>query len=394
MRKTDFSQERRKLLVPVEKHPGAWALVPPPAPRVDELTGLPGISAEVSRAHAALANLQTLTAGLPNPDLVTRTSDRREAVRSSQIEGTNSGIDELLTFEVTGSDEGLPPDVHVTLNYVLSLQYGLSKVREKGVSAFDRRLIEELHAHLMTGADHNGTPGEFRNKQNWIGGIKIDQARFVPPPPDQVPACMEDLISMLQYKATEEDQLEIPIVVRMAVAHAQFETIHPFIDGNGRVGRILLPLMLAAEGYPPVYLAGYLKDNQREYYDALAGVQLQGKWAEWIKFFAVGVDAAVQESIRTALGLEVILKRWKEKILGLGLRRQSVLYRFPDLMLGTPVLTAHKAKDTLGISFQAASAALVQLEDMGILVQKEKHQRYRTFYAREVIELLNRPAAG
>ena len=394
MRKTDLSQERRKLLVPVEKHPGAWALVPPPTPRVDGLTGLPGISAEVSRAHAALANLRTLTSGLPNPDLVTRTADRREAVRSSQIEGTSSGIDELLTFEVTGSDEGLPPDVHVTLNYVLSLQYGLSKVREKGISAFDRRLIEELHAHLMTGVDHYGTPGEFRKKQNWIGGIKIDQARFVPPPSDQVPACMEDLISMLQYKATEEDQLEIPIVVRMAVVHAQFETIHPFIDGNGRVGRILLPLMLAAEGYPPVYLAGYLKDNQREYYDALAGVQLQGKWAEWIKFFAVGVDAAVQESISTALGLEVILKRWKEKILELGLRRQSVLYRFPDLMLGTPVLTAHKAKDALGISFQAASAALAQLEDMGILVQKEKHQRYRTFYAREVIELLNRPAAG
>jgi Fic family protein len=394
MRKTDLSQERRKLLVPVEKHSGAWALVPPPTPRVDELTGLPGISAEVSRAHAALANLQSLTAGLPNPDLVTRTADRREAVRSSQIEGTNSGIDELFTFEVTGSDEGLPPDVHVTLNYVLSLQYGLSKVREKGVSAFDRCLIKELHAQLMAGADHNGTPGEFRKKQNWIGGIKIDQARFVPPPSDHVPACMEDLISMLRYKATEEDQLEIPIVVRMAVVHAQFETIHPFIDGNGRVGRILLPLMLAAEGYSPVYLAGYLKDNQREYYDALAGVQLQGKWAEWIKFFAVGVDAAVQESISTALALEVILKRWKEKILELGLRRQSVLYRFPDLMLGNPVLTAHKAKGTLGISFQAASAALAQLEAMGILVQREKHQRYRTFYAWEVIELLNRPAVG
>ena len=394
MRKTDLCQNRRRLLVPVEKHPGAWALVPPPTPRVDELTGLPGISADVARAHAALANLQTLTAGLPNSDLVTRTADRREAVRSSQIEGTNSGIDELLAFEVTGSDEGLPPDVHVTLNYVLSLQHGLSKVREKGISAFDRHLVEELHSHLMTGTDHNGIPGEFRKVQNWIGGLKIDQARYVPPPAAAVPACMEDLISVLRYAPAEEDQLEIPIVVRMAVVHAQFETIHPFIDGNGRVGRILLPLMLAAEGYPPVYLAGYLKDNQREYYDALAGVQLQGKWASWIKFFAIGVDAAVQESIRTALGLEAILKRWKETILRLGLRRQSVLYRFPDLMLGTPVLTAHKAKDALGISFQAASAALAQLEEMGILVQKAKTQRYRTFFARDVIELLNRPAAG
>jgi Fic family protein len=392
MRKTDLSHERRKLLVAVESHPGAWALVPPPTPRVDELTGLRGLQAEVSRAHVALANLQTLSEGLPNPDLVTRTADRREAVRSSQIEGTSSGLDELLAFEVTGSDEGLPPDVHVTLNYVTALEHGLQQVREKGIAALTRGLIEELHAHLMTGADYNGTPGEFRKKQNWIGGIKIDQARFVPPPADNVPACIEDLLSMLQYAPAEEDQLVIPIVIRMAVVHAQFETIHPFIDGNGRIGRILLPLMLAAEGYPPVYLAGYLKDNQREYYDALAGVQLQGKWAEWIKFFAVGVDAAVQESIGTALGLEAILKRWKEVIAGLGLRKQSVMYRFPDLMLGTPVLTAHSAKDALGISFPAASAALAQLEGMGILVQREKHQRNRTFYAKEVIELLNKPS--
>jgi len=242
-------------------------------------------------------------------------------------------------------------------------------------------------------ADYPGTPGEFRGRQNWIGGgSKIDQARFVPPPAGNVKACMDDLISMLQYAPAEEDQLEMPIVIRMAVVHAQFETIHPFIDGNGRVGRILLPLMLAAESYPPVYLAGYLKDNQREYYDALAGVQLQGKWSEWIKFFATGVDAAVQESMSTALGLEAILRKWKGIVEGLGRRRQSVLYRFPELMIGNPVLTAHQAKDALGISFPSASAALTTFEEMGILVQLKKHQRNRTYYAKDVIELLNRPA--
>ncbi|MFH1028710.1 MAG: Fic family protein, partial [Pseudomonadota bacterium] len=299
---------------------------------------------------------------------------------------------DLLTYEATGNDEGLPPDVRVTLNYVTSLEYGLRQVREHGISAFTSDLVKELHAQLMSRVDFTWTPGEFRDKQNWIGGLKIDQARFVPPPADNVPDCMDDLISMLRYVPAEEDQIEIPIVVRMAVVHAQFETIHPFFDGNGRVGRILMPLMLAAEGYPPVYLAGYLKDNQREYYDALAGVQLQGKWAEWIRFFAIGVDAAVQESISTALGLEAILRKWKEMVAELGLRRQSVLYKFPELMLGTPVLTAHKAKDALGISFPSASAALALLEEKGILVQRKKHQRYRTFYARDVIELLNRPA--
>jgi Fic family protein len=394
MRKTDLSPDRRALLVPVEDHSGAFALVPPPPPRVHELIGLQGLQAEVSRAHAALASLKSLSDGLPNPDLVTRTADRREAVRSSQIEGTNSGLDDLLTYEATGSDAGLPPDVQVTLNYVNSLEYGLQKVRHSGVAAFTCDLVKEIHARLMGGvSDYPGTPGEFRDNQNWIGGgLKIDQARFVPPPAGNVQACMGDLLSILQYAPAEEDQLVMPIVTRMAVVHAQFETIHPFGDGNGRVGRILLPLMLAAESYPPVYLAGYLKDNQREYYDALAGVQLQGKWAEWIRFFATGVDAAVQESISTALGLEAILRKWKGIVEGLGRRRQSVLYRFPELMIGSPVLTAHKTKDALGISFPSASAALALFEEMGILVQREKHRRNRTFYAKDVIELLNRPA--
>lgn len=394
MRKTDLSLDRRQLLIPVKTHPGAFALVPPPTPGIDQLMGLRGIQDEVSRARIALYNLQTLSKALPNPDLVTRTADRREAVRSSQIEGTGSDINDLLTFEATGSDEGLPPDVQVTLNYLTSLEFGLQQVRQYGLAAMSKKLIEDLHAYLMNGSEYNWTPGVFRDKQNWIGGGRsIDQARFVPPPAENIDACIADLLSMLQYSPSEEDQVEVSIVTRMAVVHAQFETIHPFFDGNGRVGRILLPLMLAAEGYPPVYLAGYLKDNQREYYDALAGVQLQGKWADWIKFFALGVESAVQESIGTALGLEAILKRWKEIIEGSGTRKQSVLYKFPELMLGTPVLTAHKAKDALGISFPSASAALKLMEEYGILTQQNKQRRNRTFYAKEVIELLNKPSS-
>lgn len=394
MRKTDLSLDRRQLLIPVKTHPGAFALVPPPTPGIDQLMGLRGIQDEVSRARIALNNLQTLSKALPNPDLVTRTADRREAVRSSQIEGTGSDINDLLTFEATGSDEGLPPDVQVTLNYLTSLEFGLQQVRQYGLAAMSKKLIEDLHAYLMNGSEYNWTPGVFRDKQNWIGGGRsIDQARFVPPPAENIDACIADLLSMLQYSPSEEDQVEVSIVTRMAVVHAQFETIHPFFDGNGRVGRILLPLMLAAEGYPPVYLAGYLKDNQREYYDALAGVQLQGKWADWIKFFALGVESAVQESIGTALGLEAILKRWKEIIEGSGTRKQSVLYKFPELMLGTPVLTAHKAKDALGISFPSASAALKLMEEYGILTQQNKKRRNRTFYAKEVIELLNKPSS-
>ncbi len=364
MKKNDLSSPRQKLLVPCIGYSGAFALIPPPTPRVLDLSGL---GDELRRASNALELLKDLSSRLPNPNLITRTADRREAVRSIQV----------------------------TRNYVRALEYGLQKVRQSGASAINCNLVKELHAHLMDGVEYNGTPGEFRKKQNWIGGGgNIYKARFVPPPHDHVQACMGDLELLLQYSPSEDDQMVLSIVVRMAIAHAQFETIHPFVDGNGRVGRILLPLMLAAEGYPPVYLAGYLKDNQREYYDGLEGVQLRGKWSEWVQFFAAGVEVGVQESMRTAFDLEGILNKWKGQIAELGLRSQSVLYKFPELMIGTPVLTVHHAKDALGISFPTASAALGELEKMGILVQPVKQQRNRTFMAMEVIDVLNRPARG
>ena len=390
MRKSDLSPERRKRLVPVDEYPGAWALIPPKTPH-----SLDGISAgdELSRAHQALDLLEELSKRLPNPALITRTVDRREAVRSSQIEGTRSDVNDLLAYEATGSDEGLPPDVRVTRNYVAALEYGLEKVRHDGASAIDCALIKALHARLMTGTDYSGTPGEFRTKQNWIGGgTSIYNATYVPPPPENVPGCMGDLETLLKYAPAEEEQMFLSVILRMAIAHVQFESVHPFLDGNGRMGRILLPLMLAAEGYPPVYLAGYMKDRQRDYYEALAGVQLKDKWSEWVRFFARGVEEAAQESIRTGLALEGVLEKWRGTVGRLELRSHSVLHRLPELMLGTPVLTAHKVKDALGISFPSASAALKKMEELGILIRPNESRRNRVFVATEVIEILNRPA--
>jgi Fic family protein len=392
MRKTDLSPARQKLLVPVDSHPGALALVPPKTPH--RLGGIK-VRDELTRAHAALSLLKDLSDRLPNPDLITRTADRREAVRSSQIEGTSSDVDDLLAYEVTGSDEGMPPDVHVTKNYVVALEYGLEKVRGAGASAINCDLVKELHAHLMDGIDYNGTPGQFRDKQNWIGGgRRIYNATYVPPPPENVAACMDDLETLLQYSPSEEEQMVLSVITRMAIAHVQFESIHPFTDGNGRVGRILLPLMLAAEGYPPVYLAGYLQDNQRDYYDALAGVQLKDRWSAWISFFALGVEAAAHESIRTGLALERVLTKWKSVVDGMGLRSHNVLHRLPELMIGTPILTAHRVKDTLGVSFPSASAALGKMGEIGILTQANEYRRNRVFVASEVIDILNQPAGG
>lgn len=388
MKKTDLCVARQKLLVPVEDYSGAFALVPPPTPRFIQLTGMHN---ELIRAHEALSALKTLTEQLPKPDLVMRTLDRREAVRSSQIEGTYSDVNDLLVYEATGSHEGLPSDVLVTLNYVKALDHGLKEVRRiNGVDVLTNELIKALHLQLMTGVkDFKGTPGEFRKKQNWIGGFKIYNARFVPPPACKVQDCMNDLESFLQYTPGEEEQMEVSIVLRMAIAHAQFETIHPFIDGNGRVGRLLLPLMLAAEGYPPIYLAGFLKSNQKAYYDALANVQLQEKWSDWVTFFATGVEEAAHESMITARELLAILERWQMAVNALGRRSDSVINRFPELLIANPVVTVKQIKDLLGITFPTANAALAKLKEMGILVQTER-QRNRVFMAMEVITLLDK----
>ena len=386
MKKNDLSPARQKQLVPVTTHSGAFAVVPPAPPR---FIPSKGIIKEVIHAHEALGELRVSTARLPNPNLVTRTFDRREAVRSSQIEGTSSDMNQLFTYEATGSDEGLPADVFVTLNYVKALEAGLSVVRDRGPLAIDETLIKELHRNLMNGTVYRGEIGEYREIQNWIGGSKIHQARFVPPPHEYVPNCMNELIEFLHDVATEEDMFEVPIVVRMAIAHAQFETIHPFVDGNGRVGRLLLPIMLAAEGYPPVYIAGYLKNYQQEYYDRLAGVQLREEWQPWIQFFATAVEESVNESIHTAFALENLLRNWEERIAELRVRSDSAVNKLPQLLIGRPVITARQVEAELGISFPAANNALAKLGEMGILTIQNEQQRNRAFVAWEAIDILN-----
>jgi Fic family protein len=298
-------------------------------------------------------------------------------------------MDQLFTYEATGSEDGLPPDVVVTLNYVKALESGLREVRGRGTTSMTEKVIKDLHGHLMVNTDYRGGRiGEYRERQNWIGGANIYQARFVPPPADAVPGCMTELVSFLQESPHEEDMFEVPIVIRMAIAHAQFEMIHPFVDGNGRVGRLLLPLMLAAEGYPPVYIAGFLKTNQQAYYDGLAGVQLREEWSEWIRFFAVAVEESVKESIRTASALEAILAEWEERIAVLKLRSDSAVKRLPRFLIGTPVVSVRQVESALGISFPAANNALAKLQEMGLLSNPKEQQRNRVFVAHDVVRIL------
>ena len=335
--------------------------------------------------------MQAATSRLPNPNLTTRTLDRREAVRSSQIEGTSSDVDQVLEYEATGSDDGLPRDVVVTLNYVKALHYGLQQVAARGSAALDRTLIEMLHSHLMEGTDYMGTPGEFRQRQNWIGGHRnIYDAKFVPPPHEYLGDGIADLEEVLRYAPSEEDHTEISIVIRMAVVHAQFETIHPFIDGNGRVGRLLLPLMLFAEGYPPVYLAGFLKENQQEYYDTLSAVQLRGEWAPWVRFLAEGVQVAARETIQTAEHLTALVDQWKTLIRTSNVRSDALAHRLPEYLIAHPVVTVRSIQEAFNTSFPTANAALNIMREHGVVTSLTERKRDRIFIATDVISILNR----
>lgn len=241
----------------------------------------------------------------------------------------------------------------------------------------------------MQGTDYRDVPGEFRQIQNWIGGLRIYDARFVPPPPAYLKDLLGDLERHLNYQP--EGNAFLSVVTRMAMTHAQFETIHPFRDGNGRVGRLLMPLMLAAEGYPPVYLAGFLKSNQRLYYDSLLDVQLQGKWTEWISFMSQAVVVSCNESIQIANALLDMRESWEQKLSHT--RRDSSSRNLANLLIGYPVITVNRARELLEVSFVAANNAIRDLVGQGIL-SEPKSARNRVFVASDVIDLLNRPTSN
>jgi Fic family protein len=253
-------------------------------------------------------------------------------------------------------------------------------------------LILRLHHVLLSGADyrHAEGPGEWRRAQNWIGARRIEDATLIPPPVSHLEACLRDLEDFLRLDADSPVAMALPL--RMAVAHVQFEAIHPFSDGNGRVGRLLPPLMMAAEGLPPLYLAGYLKAHQREYYDRLAGVQLRGRWTDWLSFFLDGIVAAAATEQATAQSLLDIRRSWQERTTHL--RADATARRLLDVLLGAPVQTVASARETLGLSTQAANTGIAALLALGILREATGRRWGRSFRAYEVLAVLEGRAAG
>lgn len=384
MRAADLSTDRRKLLVPVPGRQNVKALVPPPCPRT--LAVMPVLD-HLMAAERAIASTAAVTRLLPQLGLITRSLERREAVLSSQIEGTQTDLAQLLEYEATGSSEGLPEDAEVTLGYVRALDHGLRAVRrDGGPQHLTLALIKQLHSALVSGTGYSYPegPGVWRCTQNWIGGRCIEDATLIPPPVSHLQACLLDLENFLHVDAASLRAMSLPL--RMAVAHAQFEAIHPFSNGNGRVGRLLPPLMMAAEGLPPLYLAGYLKTHQRAYDDCLAGVQLRGRWTEWFEFFLDGISAAAATEEATVLRLLSIRHAWQTKVTHL--RVDAAARRLLDVLLGAPVQTVASARKALGLSLQAANTGIATLLDLGILREASGRRWGRSFQAHEILSVL------
>lgn len=387
MRRSDLTPQLQAHLVKCEEYPHCHALVAPPTPRT--LPDGAAVNRDLSHAMLALERLKATTRRLPNVDMVTRTLARREAVQSSQIEGTRTRLHELFEYEATLTTDGLPADATVTERYVQALDHGLSAVRRAGSrKALDLGLVRSMHGILMQDAPDAVGRGRYRDIQAWIGGGRIEDATFVPAPPSHIAACMQELeASMLQYAPRDDEPWALSPVAQIAIAHAQFETIHPFADGNGRTGRLLMPVMLAAEGYPPLYVSGSLLRHRRAYYDALADIQLRWDWAPWLRLLSRAVSESSNNAIAMADDLERIREDWAQRLSGL--RADATARRLPTYLLGHPVTTVNQVADAHGVSFVAASRAIDQLVERKILTEP-KRRRNRVFHAAEILARLER----
>ncbi len=321
----------------------------------------------------------------PDKSLFLYSYVRKEAVLSSQIEGTQSTLSDLLLFELEEAP-GVPlDDVVEVSNYVAALDHGIARLREP--FPLSNRLIREIHAVLLSRGRGSGKdPGEFRRSQNWIGGSRPGTAVFVPPPPAAVEDCMASLERFLH--ATDDG---LPVLVRAGLAHVQFETIHPFLDGNGRVGRLLVTFLLCHAGVlhdPLLYLSLYLKQHRQEYYALLDGVRRDGDWEAWLSFFLEGVKVTAEGAVETAQRIASLFSEDRARIEPKGRRAGSAL-RVHDAIKARPILSMTQICRTTGLSFPAASSAMDLLLESGITRELTGKRRNRLFVYDRYLSILN-----
>jgi len=350
------------------------AFVPLPLPPDPPLVMDGRLQRLLEGAVLALGRLDSLATLLPDTGLFLYTYVRKEAVLSSQIEGTQSSLSDLLLYELEELP-GVPlDDVVEVSNYVAALEHGLRRLREG--FPLCNRLIREIHAVLLArGRGSQRDPGEFRRSQNWIGGTRPGNAAFVPPPPNAVADLMSDL-----ERALHDDDLA-PAVIRAALAHVQFETIHPFLDGNGRLGRLLVTLLLHHSGVlsePLLYLSLFLKQNREEYYRLLDQVRTEGDWEAWIEFFLGGVRQTAEGAVATARRLGALFEQDRGKIQGQGRAAGSAL-RVHEVLKKRPLVSLQEIRKQAALSFPTASVAMRLLVDLDIARELTGKKRNRVF---------------
>jgi Fic family protein len=329
--------------------------------------------------------LDGLASVLPDLALFLYAYVRKEAVLSSQIEGTQSSLSDLLLFE-NSEVPGVPlEDVQEVSNYVAALNHGMKRLREG--FPLSLRLIREIHSVLLShGRGSEKEPGEFRRSQNWIGGTRPGNAAFVPPPPEVVTELMGQLELFLH-----EEHAGLPLLVKAGLAHVQFETIHPFLDGNGRLGRLLITFLLCAHGSlhePILYLSLYFKTHRQAYYEHLMRVRSNGEWEAWLEFFLEGVKETSNQAVSAARRILALMSSDRKKIEGLGRPAASVL-RVHQYAQTRPIFSIAAAARTVEISFPTASSAVEHLQNVGIVREITGRQRDRVFAYGAYLDILN-----
>jgi Fic family protein len=362
------------------------AFVPPPLPPGPGALDLTSLQAILAEANQSVGRLDGITSALPDLKLFLYSYVRKEAVLSSQIEGTQSSLSDLLLYE-NAETPGVPlDDVQEVSNYVAALNHGLKRMR--GGFPLSLRLIREIHEVLLSkGRGSHAQPGQFRKSQNWIGGTRPGNAAYVPPPPEYVTDCMGQLETFIH-----QDAPSLPLLVRAGLVHAQFESIHPFLDGNGRVGRLLITFMLCAEEVlrePVLYLSLFLKKHRRLYYDRLNGTRGDEGWTAWLDFFLQGVRDTANQAARTASSIDKLFRTDKEKIelFGRGAASALLIYRYAQ---ANPLFSIRSAAREMKVSFPTASAAVMRMAEAGILQEASGKRRGRLFVYGKYLDVLNR----
>ena len=370
---TLFAEEPVKAFVPAPM---------PPIPTID----FSDLHRPLEQATIALGSLDAVTRHLPDPQLFIYSYVRREAQLSSEIEGTQSSLSDLLEFELGNKPGALIDDVTEVSNYVAALSHGLQRMRDDDFP-LSNRLLRELHQRLLqSGRGSEKQPGEFRRSQNWIGGRRPGVALYVPPPHDQVESCMADLERFIH--ATDDG---LPSLIRAGLAHAQFESIHPFLDGNGRVGRMLIAFILVQSGAlrePILYLSLYLKQFRSTYYELLNQLRDDGDWEAWLQFFLEGVRLTAQHGVETAQRLTKLFEDDRQRVAVSGRRANSAIRAHHEFM-HRPLLSISAVRDGTSLSFSAADAAVQHLERLGIVEEVTGRRRDRRYVYADYLSTLN-----